>query len=822
MSDGGSSQGQSVNRQGPAFSVAGATEMDDSSVHSRSSLSKSPSASEVSLAIPSAGPILDQRRAERMRGAGTHAISQRQVAFPVAAASSSSSSINTPASSKRTMSLLSARPTPFLSSDRPQSSSPAPSILGIEQRRQERTRGAATHAIESRNVNFPTQSPASISNIASTPISNKPVNFPTRSPASISNIASTPVSNKPVNFLTQSPASTSSIASITPKVSKPPFSIAELQRRRQERMRGSGKHAIERQEVEFPSQSPVSTLRAPSEARSEASTSSISHVPESQTHRMTRIESPALPSPNSSRTFENSAFAIPLLRARGRPRKYMKAATGEEVIMEKDLGEVRAALYDLQSNLSTSNIPDIEQRKMERVRGSGTHAIERQRVQFPNPSPASSSILDSSQMPTSDPTYAAVSARKDGATLQHQRSPPQATISPAPSSIIDRSELPTSEPSFVVPNIDQRKLQRVRGAATHTIEPQRVQFPGQSPSSSSTLDRTEMPNSEPSMMVPDIEQRRLERVKGAGVHPVQPRTVGFPEQSPASTIQTTFMNDTSQFDNSFLDPALMDANMSGEYQIAQPEDDMMLGEDDVTLQQGDLQPEEDRTMVEEPKESTPTGKRKRSNNEADFSRETSITTEGSTSRPKLRKRLPPPSEFDPKLRRAIDAPLPLWQNPRSYLTNEEKTEAQMQLADIMELCIRRESSISSSKTVGPSDADVIYTLIKREFQKVAKTLPKQKRPFLSEVLDELVIHFRQLSQRYTTRHQLIKDLRLAQEKKKSMRRIVHEQRGNVVEALRSIDGLKQQQERKIFKSKNDRRIASFLTDLRERYAPLWN
>lgn len=745
--------------------------------------SPSVSASEVSdfvqgASLPSTDQekmtaFFDQRKAERMRGAGTHAISQRRIGFPTASSISSSSSslANTPASAKKTTSLLSGRPTSLLSKPNPHSSSPVISLLNMNQRRNERLRGAATHSIDPRNVNFPTQSPHS----------------------------------------------SSSLLTSSSKVSKPPISIAELQRRRQERMRGSGKHAIERQQVNFPTQSPASTQRAPSEASSEASASTISHLPTLQT------ESAEKPLQIPSKTMEKSALAAPSKPVKRKP--WRPKPSPEILYPDQNVGAIRTALKELQYDLSTSKIPDLEQRRLERVRGSGTHAIERQQVPFPNPSPANSSVAGSSFLPASSVPSSSNPVRREERrgnvkALQQGRAPIQSPTSS--SAVVDKSKLQPTESSFVVPDIEQRKAQRVRGAATHIIEPQRVQFPDQSPGSS-VVDRTNIPMSEPSIALPDLEQRRRERIKGAGIHTVQPRTIGFPEQSPASTIQTTLMNDTSQFDNSFLDPALMDASNFEEYQIAQPEDEAILDDDDLTLQQGELQPEEDQTMVEEPSESTPRRKRKRTSEEiaADISRETSTMTDESISSTKLRKLMPPPADLDQsKKRKTRETPLPLWHNPRLYLTNEEKTEAQMQLADIMELCVRKGDA--NRKTVGPSDADVIYTLIKREFQKIAKTLPKQKRPFLSEILDELVIHFRQLSQQFTTRHQLLKDLRITQEKKLSMRRIVHEQRGLVVEALRSIDGLKQQQERKVFKSKNDRQIASFLTDLRQRYAPLWN
>lgn len=160
------------------------------------------------------------------------------------------------------------------------------------------------------------------------------------------------------------------------------------------------------------------------------------------------------------------------------------------------------------------------------------------------------------------------------------------------------------------------------------------------------------------------------------------------------------------------------------------------------------------------------------------------------------------------------ATVPLWFIPPRNRPKAEQERARKEFEDVMTLA---DIFVPRQKTVSlrVNDADVTFTLIKREMTKYVSTEEGERHAaFFEQILARLLPLFRKLSEQSSERQRLLQQLQDAHSKKMYMRKIVYDKRRRVLQVQRAVDLLRREEQARQERAKHDTEISQFLNDLR--------
>jgi hypothetical protein len=591
----------------------------------------------------------------------------------------------------------------------------------------------------------------------------------------------------------------------------PPSAASSSKRfanRRQERVRGAGKHEIIPRKYNF------------GQPRSSSLTSSTSTTP-AQQGRQSSTQGTSVSSTPLNRN-ESRASSTPAMSVRSGRVGLIPSSSPSKYIDPRLLADQSHHLLNGDMLLMPSPSVNgrlvesiIDKHRSERLRGAGTHKIEPRLIQFGNGRISDASDSDLSQQ---------ISREMEAATAS-----------------------------------DQRRQERLRGAGTHQIEKASVQFVRGRPSDATSsdsgigirsspglLDRV-MERMSQSPMAPSVEnggnyldQRRMERRRGAGGHAIQEVKATFGplngrSDTPSSVLDSGSNAEEDEDDHGnrtvtgrFSPPSeSTPRGISGQTQSFPSFDNKMDlddqddGQSHTMQSPGSMAAQRIMDKRKSKRQGSPLSDIQRKNKSA--------RRAGSKKGPPRRiVDLGMLNEADETIAGQADETLqeqreaaftapepPSWTFPKNPVTKEELSAMKSRVQEMMTLALGNEAG--AVRTVKVNDADVLWSVLKKEVHsEQQKYRPNSTTStLLDQLSDSLLSTFTHLSQQSAERSQLIHHLIQARRRNLHLRKQVFQKRSQVLKVARAMQVLKTQELKRVQEEEEEERSLHFLSELQK-------
>lgn len=545
-------------------------------------------------------------------------------------------------------------------------------------------------------------------------------------------------------------------------------SFMDLERRRQERMRGAGTHSIAARSVAFPAASPSSSLTMapsqdgdqPSHDHRDAFRGDLETPPRYDVEQRRR-----------ERMRGAGSHAIARRSIAFRPQDQPSMDTTET--SERDLSMQTSQARGGHAAAEAMTRLDMDQRRQERMRGAGSHAVARRSVAFEQDAEASMATT-------------ATATANDVSDMGAGPGPSSPAVASSRTPLLD---------------LDQRRQERMRGAGNHAIAPRDVAF------QATAMDSSDM--STPA----SARHPRLDGGDGADTL----KRDGFPVPRQSTPTGNDGAHGVGQDD--YLGDAGMDFDDYGgpddgysaaiQSQGALPRHDDAVGRFDVQItgKRGRGRPRKGDTAA------GAAAKRRRHAVHGELADETVVGDADTTMREAQQTLL----VYEPR-------PMAPWTLSKAAVTPAEVQAMKKELRGAVNLALGR-TRADKLRAVRLNDADVLWSAVKKEMSRMESqpdAASAGASGWLADTLGPAVLAmFTRLSRQAAERAQLIAQLREARRTKLAMRKAVYAKRRRVLVAARAIEALQAAEERRATEAVAADSMRAFLTELRATAQSTW-
>lgn len=594
--------------------------------------------------------------------------------------------------------------------------------------------------------------------------------------------------------------------------------------RRQERMRGGGKYEINKRTFTFKKESSIQRLAS-------SSSSSAAYLASSTPLRQEEA-STLFMKKNIAGRGEGDMSSTPAMSIRsGRaslvasssPSKYIdpRLLADQSHNHHKQQQPQKQQHTPLMPNLSSAHRGEslINQRRQERMRGAGTHQIEPRLIQF---NQARLSDVPSSTSRSRSSSIVSTAESSKGALDRFMQSISSKALLPS-DAYDDTSNMEKEENLFLhhhdhppphhiskngkangKPNwIEQRKMERRRGAGAYQIEQRKVNFgrPSDQDVSSS------VPNSE---SVQEEEEEEEEAVdKSLGIMPLQ---------STPKRVQQTSANFFDDNDLNYGHDSEEGLEMKLGPQMDFEQDNQSIND---VQSPGSIAAHKAMEKRKTKRQGSPLRnipRKTKARNVAtahrginlDALQEGDETVLGQADVTLLEQREAAFTAPDP----------PNWILSRKPVSLEELTFIKDQVKEMVTLALGNEAGASRAEKV--NDADVLWSVLEHELLLSTKTLNRRNQNYDSTILDTiqhltklLLYRFTHLSQQSAERSKLIHHLNQARRRNLQIRKEVFKKRSQVLEVKRTLKMLERQEVNRKQMERQEQQSINFLLKLKQ-------
>lgn len=648
--------------------------------------------------------------------------------------------------------------------------------------------------------------------------------------------------------------------------------------RRQERMRGAGKHEItSRKTINFDNLNSTPSTIVNGGGSGEERRSSIAALLSSSVSRANARESvPSTPlffGGGRKGGDVSSSPAMSIRSGRGvgsSPSKYIDPRLLGDDTHQQYLNEI-----DRQGGYNHSSSPmvngrllvgkTIEERRQERMRGAGVHQIESRPVRF--------SIGDST---------GGDSSSSAGQKPQRVEAIYTGTPWKSPAGSLDRfmHSFANGEgngvDAFRSDWMEQRRAERRRGAGTHAIESRKISFGPRGTDGSTTASSIAGLDEDEAEGVHWIEQRREERRRGAGTHAMEQRKIAFGPRATDGSMTASSIADLEEqnerAESDWIEQRREERRRgAGNHSIEQRKISFGLRGTDGSITASSIASPNESFRGAEATHDFVNGSRFEHNEECGFDLADDQHNDGSADvdsmqqapgsvaatramekRKRKRQSSPPRKkssiskskksmptrtidveaineEADETVMAQGDLTLqeqretafiastpPSWTFPKAPVTNEDLVNMKEQVQEMVTLALGDDSG--KRKSIKVNDADVLYSIIKKEIGRARQQIESSSeviKVFLDTLMDSLLNTFTHLSRQSAERCQLILYLVTTRRKNLQLRKEVFQRRSQVLKVMRTMQALKEQEMKRVQREEDEEKSLAFLKRLEE-------
>ncbi|UZJ53853.1 hypothetical protein CBS101457_003173 [Exobasidium rhododendri] len=153
---------------------------------------------------------------------------------------------------------------------------------------------------------------------------------------------------------------------------------------------------------------------------------------------------------------------------------------------------------------------------------------------------------------------------------------------------------------------------------------------------------------------------------------------------------------------------------------------------------------------------------------------------------------------------------PIWTFPKKPVTMEELTKMKQEVKSVVTLALGNEAGVGRVKF---NDADVLYVTIRDAIQAVQRGQAQPIQDVLDELLHSIRETFTYLSKQSAERSRLIHHLQQARKKNLQIRKHLFKKRSHVLQIQRTMQVLKTQELKRVQREENEEKSLDFLGKL---------